>query len=57
MNRREFSLQLAGLAGAAALSGLGLPGLALRAGRARSKASTTSRLQSRCRAASRARSR
>ena len=29
MNRREFSLQLAGVAGAAALSSLGLPGLAL----------------------------
>jgi thiol:disulfide interchange protein DsbA len=29
MNRREFSLQLTGLAGAAALSSLGLPGLAL----------------------------
>jgi len=29
MNRREFSLQLAGVAGAVALSGLGLPGLAL----------------------------
>ena len=28
MNRREFSLQLAGMAGAAALSSLGLPGLA-----------------------------
>src|SRR5471032_3229071 len=28
MNRREFSLQLAGVAGAAALSSLGLPGLA-----------------------------
>ena len=26
MNRREFSLQLAGVAGAAALSSLGLPG-------------------------------
>ena len=29
MNRREFSLQLAGVAGAAALSSLGLSGLAL----------------------------
>jgi protein dithiol oxidoreductase (disulfide-forming) len=29
VNRREFSLQLAGVAGAAALSGFGLPGLAL----------------------------
>ena len=29
MNRREFSLQLAGVAGAAALSSLALPGLAL----------------------------
>ena len=29
MNRREFSLQLAGAAGVAALSGLGLPGMAL----------------------------
>ena len=29
MNRREFSLQLAGVAGAAALSGLALPGLAV----------------------------
>ena len=29
MNRREFSLQLAGTAGAVALSSLGLPGLAL----------------------------
>ena len=28
MNRREFSLQLAGVAGAVALSGLGLPGIA-----------------------------
>ena len=28
MNRREFSLQLAGVAGMAALSGLGLPGVA-----------------------------
>ena len=31
MNRREFSLQLAGVAGAAALSSLGLPGLAFAA--------------------------
>ena len=29
MNRREFSLQLACLAGGAALSSLGLPGIAL----------------------------
>jgi thiol:disulfide interchange protein DsbA len=29
MNRREFSLQLAGIAGVAALSGLGVPSLAL----------------------------
>lgn len=32
MNRREFSLQLAGIAGAAALSGLGIPSLALAQG-------------------------
>ena len=32
MNRREFSLQLAGVAGIAALSGLGLPGIAFAQG-------------------------